>query len=191
MDRHARLPLASLVAALAVALLTGAATVAAAVRDDNGRRAQAEPEPPAPRVGTIGVLREWDRQRARAYAMGNEEALAALYVAGSRTGAADRTMLRAYRERGLRVTGMHTRVLEARVLEATGARICLVVTDVLLDAVAVADGREGGWALPRDGPSTRRVVLVRDGGWRVAEAYPATSRTSEERCSTGRRPAAR
>ena len=47
----------------------------------------------------------------------------------------------------------------------------LLVTDVLVDAVA-GDGERRRWALPHDRPSTRRVVLVRTGGtWRVAEAY--------------------
>ena len=80
-------------------------------------------------------------------------------------------MLRGYRERGLRVTGMRTQVLAARVLHESERRVVLLVTDVLVDAVA-GDARRARWPLPHDHPSTRRVVLVRDrGSWRVAEAY--------------------
>ena len=126
-----------------------------------------------PRVGShasrtrSSVLRAWDAARSRAFARGDGAALADLYVAGSRTGAADRAVLRGYRERGLRVTGMRTQVLSATVLRETDRRIVLLVTDVLTDAVAV-DGDER-WALPHDRPSTRRVVLVSEsrarGGW--------------------------
>jgi hypothetical protein len=172
MDRYTRLPLAVLLAAGVLGLLTGVAAVAVAVRDD-GRR----PEPvvlgsPAVEPDATRVLRSWDERRSRAYARADVSALADLYVPGSRTGAADRGLLRAYRERGLRVTGMRTQVLDVRVVRATESRICVVVTDMLVDAVA-DDRHGGGWALPRDGPSTRRVVLVRDdGSWRVEETYP-------------------
>ena len=66
---------------------------------------------------------------------------------------------------------MRTQVLSARVLHDSARRIALLVTDVLVGAVA-GDGGDRRWALPSDRPSTRRVVLVnRDGTWRVAEAY--------------------
>ena len=100
-------------------------------------------------------------------------------------------MLRGYRARGLRVTGMHTQVLAARVLRESGRRLVLLVTDVLVDAVA-GDGRHARWALPHDRPSTHRVVLVRErGSWQVAEAYGVGGRTSDRRCSTSCSPAAR
>ena len=157
------------VVAAVLGLVSGVAVVALAlraVRARPGGRRGAAAEPYA-----VRVLRAWDARRSRAYARADGAALADLYVAGSRTGAADRAVLRGYRERGLRVTGMRTQVLAARVLRESGRRIVLLVTDVLVDAVA-GDGGRGRWALPHDRPSTRRVVLVHErGAWRVAEAY--------------------
>ena len=174
MDRLARLPVVVLLAVAALGLLTGVAAVAEAVRDEGARSRVPDTVDAPAEVEAVRVLRSWDSRRARAYARGDPAALADLYVPGSRTGAADSAVLRAYRERGLRVTGMRTRLVEARVVQASGSRICLVVTDVLFDAVAVGAAGGGAWALPRDGPSTRRVVLVHDGAWRVAEVYPVT-----------------
>ena len=117
------------------------------------------------------VLREWDARRSRAYAEGDGQALSRLYVAGSRTGTADRALLRSYRDRGLRVSGMHTQVLALTVRAQTDQRLVVVVTDVLADAVA-GDRSHDRWALPHDRPSTERVVLERvRGGWRVRESY--------------------
>jgi hypothetical protein len=163
------LPLAVLVASAVLGLVTGVAAVVVATDDDNlrggaptGRQSR---QPHARQV--LGV---WDAARSRAFARGDGAALADLYVAGSRTGAADRAVMRGYRERGLRVTGMRTQVLSATVLRETDRRITLLVTDVLTDAVALAGDER--WALPHDRPSTRRVVLVRTrGAWRVTEAY--------------------
>jgi hypothetical protein len=120
----------------------------------------------------VRVLHAWDVRRSTAFARGDDAALAALYAPGSRTGATDRQVLAGYRERGLRVTGMTTQVLSAVVLRDGADLIEVRVTDVLVDAV-VTDLDGVRWALPRDRPSTRRVVLVRrDGLWLVAEAYP-------------------
>ena len=158
-----------LVVAGVLGLVSGAAVVALALRDGEPARPAAEALAAEP-FG-VRVLRAWDARRSRAYARADGAALADLYVAGSRTGAADRAVLRGYRERGLRVTGMRTQVLAARVVGQSERRITMLVTDVLVDAVA-GDGRRGRWALPHDRPSTRRVVLVHErGGWRVAEAY--------------------
>ena len=178
-----------LVVAAALGLVSGVAVVALALRES-------EPGPAA--VGArsvepyaVRVLRAWDARRSRAYAHADGAALADLYVAGSRTGAADRAVLRGYRARGLRVMGMRTQVLAARVLRTSERRLVVLVTDVLVDAVAGDTGRRR-WALPHDRASTRRVVLVRDRGtWRVAEAYGVAGRTSDRRCSTSCRPAAR
>ena len=117
------------------------------------------------------MLRAWDVRRSTAFARGDDAALAALDTPGSRTGATDRQVLAGYRERGLRVTGMTTQVLSAVVLRDGAGLIEVRVTDVLVDAV-VTDLGDVRWALPRDRPTTRRVVLVlRDGRWQVAEAY--------------------
>ena len=158
-----------LVVAAVLGLVTGVAVVTLALREPEPGRAAVQAQAAEP--SAVRVLRAWDARRSRAYAHADGAALADLYVAGSRTGAADRAVLRGYRARGLRVTGMRTQVLAARVLRESARRVVLLVTDVLVDAVA-GDGRRARWALPHDRPSTRRVVLVHgEGTWRVAEAY--------------------
>jgi len=167
---HRSLPLAVLVASAALGLVTGVAAVVVA-RGDDGSRGGAVADRTVDAPYGLRVLRAWDARRSRAFAHGDGAALADLYVPGSRTGAVDRAVLRGYRERGLRVIGMRTQVLAATVLRESDRRLVLLVTDVLVGAVA-ADRDELRWALPHDRPSTRRVVLVRSGGsWRVAEAY--------------------
>lgn len=114
----------------------------------------------------IEVLRAWDGRRADAWAAGDPSALTPLYVPGSRTGRADRAMLRAYAERGLRVTGLRMQLLSVDVLSADRGALRLLVTDRL--ASAVADGHRQDLLLPRDQPSTRLVSLRRwAGSWRV------------------------
>ncbi len=163
------LPLAVLVASAVLGLVTGVAAVVVATGDDDDRL-DAATGVQSRQPHALRVLRAWDSARSRAFARGDGAALADLYVAGSRTGAADRAVLRAYRDRGLRVTGMRMQVLSATAMRESQSRIVLLVTDVLTDAVAVAGAER--WPLPHDRPSTRRVVLVRIGGqWRVAEAY--------------------
>ena len=165
-----------LVVAAALGLVSGAAVVALTLRGNEPGPAAVEARAAEPYA--VQVLRAWDARRSRAYAHADGAALADLYVAGSRTGAADREVLRGYRDRGLRVTGMRTQMLAARVLHESGRRLVLLVTDVLVDAVA-GDNRDARWVLPHDRPSTRRVVLVRErGSWRVAEAYGVGGRTS-------------
>ena len=182
-----RVPLPVLVAAAVLGLLTGVTAVVLATAGHEP--APARSVSTGVESDTVRLLRGWDRRRARAYARGDADALSALYVAGSRTGAADVAVLRGYLDRDLRVTGMRTQLLGANVVEREGRRLTVLVTDVLTGAVAKAGDRR--WALPRDRPSTRRVVLVRVAGeWRVQEAY-AVDRTTEVRCSTGCSPAAR
>lgn len=161
------MPLAVLVVSVVLGLATGAMAVVVGTREH-------DPGPPAPVTGTesgaVRVLRAWDARRARAYARGDPGSLAELYVDGSRTGRADVAVLRGYLARQLTVTGMHTQVLRAEAVTRTARRLTVEVTDVLVGAVATAGGRR--WSLPRDRPSTRRVVFVRVAGeWRVSEAY--------------------
>ena len=119
--------------------------------------------------GPAAVLAAWDERRAAAWAAGDEDELARLYVDGSRTGAADVRLLRHYRSRGLRVVGLTTQVLALDVVERTSARLVLVVTDRVVGGRAVGGGSPV--ALPADRASTRRVVLARDDGrWLVVEA---------------------
>jgi hypothetical protein len=165
-----RLPLRVLVASVVLGLLTGVTAVVVAAGGDE--RPAASAVSPGVESEAVRLLRAWDERRARAYARGDPAGLAALYVPGSRTGAADVAALRAYVARGLRVTGMRTQVLGAAVLRRTARRLVVEVTDVLLGAVARSGER--GWTLPRDQPTQRRVVLVReDGRWQVEEAYRA------------------
>jgi hypothetical protein len=163
-------PLAVLASSAVLGLLSGVGAVVLAMGDDRVRHPTGDGAP-AIEPRALRVLRAWDVRRARAYARADEAALGDLYVPGSRTGAADRAVLLGYRERGLRVAGMRTQVLAARVLKDSPRRIALLVTDTLVRAVA-EHGREQRWTLPSDRASTRRVVLVNhDGTWRVVEAY--------------------
>lgn len=189
MDPRRLLPVLTAVAcALVVATL-----VVGHGRPDTGRAvvpprdapatAPATGSPAAPTPGPAAVLAAWDERRAAAWARGDAEALADLYAAGSRSGAADVRLLRAYARRGLRVEGLTTQVLALRVVERTPRRLALVVTDRLVGGSAV--GGAAPVALPVDRASTRRVVLVsRRGRWVVAEARDqdsaaaSTSRTS-------------
>jgi hypothetical protein len=130
-----------------------------------------------------GVLAGWDERRADAWARADAGALADLYAPGSRSGAADVRLLRAYARRGLRVEGLTTQVLALRVVERSPRRLVLVVTDRVVGGSAV--GGAAPVALPADRASTRRVELVRRrGSWVVVEARDqdsaaaSTSRTS-------------
>ncbi len=125
-------------------------------------------------VGSLAILHDWDRARARAWSAGRPAALRALYVAGSRAGERDVAKLRAWTDRGLRGRGMGMQVLAVELRRRTADRLVLVVTDRLGAARAVVSGggesgAGAGVALPRDTASTRRLVLRRTGGeWRMA-----------------------
>lgn len=126
---------------------------------------------PRPTAAALGLLRDWDDRRSRAWAEGDVEALADLYTPGSRSGRGDRAMLTAYAARGLRVTGLQMQVLDASLLSWTPGRITLEVTDRATGAHAV--GHTVRIPLPRDRPSTRVIWLRRvAGAWLVAEVRP-------------------
>ncbi|KRA32573.1 MULTISPECIES: hypothetical protein [unclassified Nocardioides] len=173
-----------LLAGTAVVALLVAALVAGAVLH-GGARAPRTPSPAAAvvapeartvsvarAVGSLAVLRDWDRSRAAAWAAGDPAALARLYVEGSRAGAADVAMLRAWRERGLRVEGMSMQVLAVELRSRTDRRLVLVVTDRLVGAKAVGWSRDGccatsstsGVRLPDDQATTRTLVFRKVGG---------------------------
>ncbi|MCW2815010.1 MAG: hypothetical protein JWN84_2465 [Nocardioides sp.] len=124
------------------------------------------------------VLRRWDAARAQAWTSADTAGLAALYTPGSVAGRRDVAMLRAWSERGARVTALSTQLLRLQVLLEQPTRLELVVTD------RVALVRAAGTTLPHDRPSTRRIVLARGptsgpgSGWRVesvSRARPARS----------------
>jgi hypothetical protein len=190
MDPRRLLPVLS---AVACALVVATIVVGHGRPDDTGRAvvpprdapasAPATRSPAAPTPAPAVVLAAWDERRAAAWARGDAEALADLYAPGSRSGAADVRLLRAYARRGLRVEGLTTQVLGLRVVERTPRRLVLVVTDRVVGGSAV--GGAAPVALPADRASTRRVVLERQRGrWVVAEARDqdsaaaSTSRTS-------------
>lgn len=129
--------------------------------------APARPAPTLRESSALRVLHSWDHRRAAAYAVGSTAALRDLYVPGSGAGVADLRMLRSYRARAIRVTGMRMQVLALAVLESRPGRRRVRVTDRLVGAVAVRGHRR--LRLPRDQASARVVTLVRgaDRRWRV------------------------
>jgi hypothetical protein len=134
---------------------------------------------PSPAGDPAAVLHDWDERRAAAWSTGDPAALRPLYVSGAAAGRADAAMLRAWHDRGLRVVGMRMQLLRVVVRHRADARLELVVTDRLVGGVAVGEGLR--LPLPRDGVSTRTVVLARRAGeWRVASvhAQPRPERTT-------------
>jgi hypothetical protein len=118
------------------------------------------------------LLRTWDARRAAAWARGDPHLLAALYTPSSPAGARDVSMLRAWRSRGLRVTGLTTQLLSVSELARSATRWRLRVTDRLTGGVALGPGVRR--ALPHDAPSTRVVVLTRaspSAPWLVASVH--------------------
>lgn len=122
----------------------------------------------------IAVLHEWDARRAAAWASGDPDTVAALYLPGSGAGAQDVRLMRSYADRGFVVTGMRMQVLSARVLVRRPDLIRIEVVDRLAAAVVVrADG--GRVSLPRDAAARRTVELRRvEGAWLMARvrAHP-------------------
>lgn len=160
----------------AVACACVVATLVAILVPDRHPDDAAHPASMSEPVGSAParILAAWDTRRAAAWAAGDAEALSRMYVAGSRTGAADVRLLRDYRERGLSVAGLTTQVLALEVVEESTERLVLVVTDRLVGGRAVGGGAPV--ALPADRASTRRVVLRREGGrWLVVEARDQAS----------------
>lgn len=132
---------------------------------------------PRPEVTAARLLREWDAARAAAWADQDTDALLRLYRAGSSAGRRDQAMLLAWQRRGLRVEGLRTQVVRLTVLDEGPERLDLEVVDRLVGGVAVGLGVRH--ELPRDGPTTRRVVLVEEvGGWVVASVSAERSPAS-------------
>jgi hypothetical protein len=167
-----RLLLAALLAT-AVTVVTGGFVV--------GVRGEEEPtrQPVRRAAAAAALMHGWDDRRARAWASGDVGALRSLYTARSAAGRADRSMLRAWVGRGLRVEDLRMQLLAVRVREWSDRRVVLAVTDRLAGGIAVGEGVSV--PLPRDGVSTRTVTLLRDAGdWRVAAvvAQPRPARTT-------------
>jgi hypothetical protein len=191
--RHGRAT-AILVATLVVVLAVAAVVAVAVVRAPSSHDRRTTPADPvavvAPRarsvpvvqaVGSLAVLRDWDRSRAAAWASGDVAALRRLYVPGSVAGRRDVAMLRAWRGRGLRVERMGMQVLAVELRARTERRIVLVVTDRLAGAVAVADTGRATRDLPQDTATTRRLEFRRVGGrWLLASAQEVAGETPRE-----------
>ena len=163
----------TLLLALVVAALTGCGSAPAVT---SAGRAPAVPplvEPvktsaartpvgPAP----VEMLRQWDAQRAEAWACGDPRQLAALYTPGSVAGRHDVAMLRSWAARGLVVRRLRTQLLAVHQLARTRSTWTLRVTDRAVGGLAVGPGVRR--PLPRDGATTRIVRLrLVDGAWRV------------------------
>lgn len=131
--------------AAAAAAAAAAAVVAPGARQVDVLRA----------VGSLAILRDWDRARAEAWAAGDVRALRRLYTPGSTAGQRDAAMLRRWTARGLQVRGMSMQVIAVELRRRTDRTLVLVVTDRLSGAEAV--GPSGSVELPRDGASTRRL----------------------------------
>jgi hypothetical protein len=119
-------------------------------------------------TGARGVLADWDRARAEAWAAGDVTALADLYVPGSRAGARDVRSLQRWVDRGLVVEDLRVQVLSFEVRLERARRLVVDVTDRVVGGTATGGGRSE--VLPDDQPSSRRITFVRrKDAWRVAE----------------------
>ncbi len=153
-----------------VAVLVAAVLVVAGFTERGGTPVAAPaftPSETIPVVEPVEILRDWQHQRARAWATADVGALRALYVDGS-TARSDVRMLRAYARRNLVVEGIRHQLLAARVVERRSDLVRLVVTQRLAAAqVRGPDGRRT--PLPRDRADQREVTLVSAAGvWRMA-----------------------
>lgn len=148
----------------------GGRVLAPVERPDGGsapaRHASAEvPDWPA-------ILARLDRRRDRAYAANDPDRLRAVYVAGSTVLRHDLAMLAAYRERGVRLTGVRLRLLDVAMLGRAGPNARLRVVDRLDRPTAHTS--KGALRLPQD-QATERLIVLREAadGWRIAAVRPA------------------
>lgn len=124
----------------------------------------------------LAVLHGWDATRSAAYAAGQEDRLAALYVPGSTAGAQDVSVLRAYAVHRWRITSLTTQIRSVRVLAHRQGRWRLRTVD---RSRGIADTPERCRAVPAGAYRTHDVVLVRRGSRWVVEwvrLRPARSR---------------
>ena len=107
-----------------------------------------------------------DAARTQAFVTDDEARVSDVYADGH-AARADVDLLRSYRERGLRLEGMLLVRESCRVTARSRQRVTLDVVDRLgPTTVHTSDGRHR--VLPRDRPTRRSVVLVRNGEvWRV------------------------
>lgn len=118
------------------------------------------------------MLSGLDALRARAYADLRPGLLRRVYTPGSRVLQHDRALLLRYRQHGLRVVGLHLRVLALREDTGRDGRVVLWVRDQVTDGTLV--GATGRRPLPGDAADARAITLRRsDGRWLISAVTPA------------------
>lgn len=112
-----------------------------------------------------------DDGRSSAFVRADPSLLDDVYAPGSRLRAQDASLITKYAARGLEIADVRFEVLRLRVESASPRRTVLRVVDRLAPVRVRHPG--GTWrTLPRDGPTDRRVVLVRTPvGWRIETAF--------------------
>src|SRR5690606_1480889 len=172
------------VAAMVWALVQATTAPAGGPADDRGGgRAEPPAEPrdtgAAPARQTAAKRPDWavilarlDHRRAQAYAANDPDRLRSVYVPGSAVLRNDLAMLRAYRARGVRLTGVRLRLIQVALVARRGPTARLRVVDWLDRPVAHTP--EGTVRLPRD-RATERLIVLRNAadGWRIAAVRPA------------------
>jgi hypothetical protein len=150
-----------------------ARAVGAVTREAPARETSAR-ETSAPAPDWSAILARLDQRRERAYAASDATRLREVYVRRSPVLRHDLSMLRAYRDRGVRLDGVRLRVLDVRLVDRAGPYARLRIVDRLDRATAYTS--QGTVRLPRD-RATARVVVLRAGagGWRIAAVRPVAT----------------
>ncbi|MEJ7690835.1 MAG: hypothetical protein WKF76_10605 [Nocardioidaceae bacterium] len=119
----------------------------------------------------MSVVGGLDAVRERAWRGGRPALLRTVYVEGSVLLKRDQHMVRAYAERGLRVSGASLELKDVRVVARRPGIVCLMMVDELGPLVARARGG-GTLALPDDQPSRHLLELRREAGsWQIAAVW--------------------
>lgn len=174
-------PVVLLVGILVAAVVVGAVAVVASVDEPAERYPDVAPvaatpsdpllaEPATP--PGLRMLRSFDAARARAWADGDLDDLAALYAPGSAAQERDVAALASYVERGLVVEDLTTQVLRADLRRADRRTRVMAVTDQVVGGLVVGD-EVRPTALPGDQPTDHLLTWRRvDGEWLLAEVEP-------------------
>ncbi|WP_262851836.1 hypothetical protein [Mumia quercus] len=129
-------------------------------------------------AGAVAQHVEWsdrlavlDDGRSSAFVRADPSLLDDVYAPGSRLRAQDASLIERYAARGLEISDVRFEVLRLGVERVSQRRTVLRVVDRLEPVRVRHPG--GAWrTLPRDGPTDRRVVLVRTPvGWRIQTVH--------------------
>lgn len=127
----------------------------------------------------LATLHEWDAARGAAYAAGDAQRLAALYVPGSAAGARDVAALQSYAAHRWRLTSLVTQVRSIRVLGHSDGRWRLRTVDRVGGLAATPERCR---PLVAGAFRVHDLVLVRGpGGWVVESALLRPGRSPESR----------